>query len=297
MVLQMARPQRHPRTNIYWLRKRVPADLVSVLGKREEYFSLRTRDEAEAKVRHAAEILKLERSWASLRAGPRTLTEREAHEIAGDVHEAWLVQHRDEPSNQTFWPLGIGRKVFAPPIPIDMATCWTPEFWTIDPDIARVTKLEEWCRGYADHVLKGQGLIVDEGSRHKLAKAIALAVHRASETLVRYSQGEIGEPSQSAMYPSRAVQSEAVAPSPKKPLSFDDLIKGWSAEKKPAQKTLYEWSRAVRAFTDFLGHTDAGRVTPDNIQAWKEALIAQGLTAKTIRDGKLVALRSIMQLT
>ena len=61
------------------------------------------------------------------------------------------------------------------------------------------------------------------------------------------------------------------------------------------QRTIYDWSRAVQSFTSFLGHADAARVTADDLQAWKEALIAQGLTAKTIRDSKLVALRAILQ--
>ncbi|TXN00723.1 integrase [Methylobacterium sp. WL64] len=295
MPLTMARPWKHPKTGIFWLRRAVPDDLRALVGKREEKRSLQTRDPSEARRLHALAMAEVEGRWKTLREGSRSLSEREANEMARDVHDAWLDRHRDEPSQQTDWPVAIGRKVFAPPAPLDMAKYGTPEFWSIDPDEFRVRNLEEWCRGYADYVLKGRGLIVDESSRLKLAKAIALAVQRASEMLVRLSQGEIDASSQSAMYPSRVVQSEALPASPKKPVTFDDLVKGWSAEKKPAQKTVYEWSRAVRAFTDFLGHTDAGRVTPDNIQAWKEALIAQGLTAKTIRDGKLVALRSIMQ--
>lgn len=291
----MARPWKHPKTGIFWLRRAVPDDLRALVGKREEKQSLQTRDPSEARRLHAVAMAAVEGRWKTLREGARALSERDAHALARDVHDGWLERHRDEPSQQTDWPVAIGRRVFAAPPPVDMTKLGTPEFWTIDPDEFRVRNLEEWCRGYADHVLKGRGLIVDEGSRHKLAKAIAVAVQRASETLVRLSDGEIDAPSLPSVHPSRTVQSEAVPQSPRRSVLFDDLIKGWSAEKKPAQKTVYEWSRAVRTFTDFLGHTDAARVTPDNIQAWKEALIAQGLTAKTIRDGKLVALRSIMQ--
>jgi len=39
-----------PRSGIFWLRKRVPADLQSFVGKREEKISLRTRDAVEAKI-------------------------------------------------------------------------------------------------------------------------------------------------------------------------------------------------------------------------------------------------------
>ena len=40
MPLAMARPWKHPKTGIYWLRKRVPEDLLRLVGKREEKRSL-----------------------------------------------------------------------------------------------------------------------------------------------------------------------------------------------------------------------------------------------------------------
>ncbi|WP_306421693.1 DUF6538 domain-containing protein [Methylobacterium dankookense] len=52
----MSRPSRHPKTGIFWLRKRVPSDLVAHAGRAIEYFSLQTRDPIEAKQRHAEAI-------------------------------------------------------------------------------------------------------------------------------------------------------------------------------------------------------------------------------------------------
>ena len=70
MALAMARPWKHPKTGIYWLRKRVPEDLRPILGKREEKRSLGTRDAAEAKRLHAQALAELEQRWANLRAPP-----------------------------------------------------------------------------------------------------------------------------------------------------------------------------------------------------------------------------------
>ncbi|MFL5220031.1 MAG: DUF6538 domain-containing protein [Microvirga sp.] len=53
---------------MYWLRKRVPRDLIAVLGKREVKRSLGTRDPGEAKRRHAEELTKLEKRWEELRS-------------------------------------------------------------------------------------------------------------------------------------------------------------------------------------------------------------------------------------
>lgn len=47
----MAPPWKHPKTGIYWFRKRVPDELQALLGKSEEKQSLRTRDPAEAKIK------------------------------------------------------------------------------------------------------------------------------------------------------------------------------------------------------------------------------------------------------
>ena len=120
MALRMARPWKHPKTGIYWLRKRVPQDLRPVLGKREEKRSLQTRDAAEAKRRHMQVLTEVESQWTNLRVGPRTLTERESHELARVAHDRWLEMHRDNPSEQTFWPTHLFSKLWAPPAPIDL---------------------------------------------------------------------------------------------------------------------------------------------------------------------------------
>src|SRR5688572_24979829 len=105
MVLAMSRPFQHPKTGVFWLRKRVPTDLVSVLGKVEERYSLRTRDPSEAKRFHAEELAKLEKRWAELRhpaperprfrpSTPGTLTEYEAHQRAAWMYRFWLDKDR-----------------------------------------------------------------------------------------------------------------------------------------------------------------------------------------------------------
>ena len=91
MALAMARPWKHPKTGVYWLRKRVPDDLRVVLGKLELLQSLKTKDPGEAKLRHAEALVAVETQWANLRAGPKTLTERGAHELAAPLFDWWLA--------------------------------------------------------------------------------------------------------------------------------------------------------------------------------------------------------------
>jgi hypothetical protein len=65
-----------------------------LVGKREEKRSLGTKDPIEAKRLHTIALAELDNRWASLRAGPRALSEREAHEIATIMHDQWLDMHR-----------------------------------------------------------------------------------------------------------------------------------------------------------------------------------------------------------
>ena len=115
MPLAMSRPWKHPNSGVYWLRKGVPEDLRALVGKREEKRSLQTRDPVEAKRRHAEALAEIEERWANLRAGPKALTEREAHQLAAVVHDRWLQQHADNPSQQTAWNVDLANRLFAPP--------------------------------------------------------------------------------------------------------------------------------------------------------------------------------------
>ena len=92
----------------------MPEELRALVGKREEKRTLGTKDPTEAKRLHAAALAELEAQWASLRAGPRTLSEREAHELAAPAYERWLATHRENPSEQTAWRTDLhqlGRRI------------------------------------------------------------------------------------------------------------------------------------------------------------------------------------------
>jgi hypothetical protein len=81
----------------------------------------------------------------------------------------------------------------------------------------------------------------------------------------------------------------------KEPVTFEALFKGWAGERRPTAKTLYEWGRVIRELERRLGHDDAGRLTADDLIAWKGALIEQGLRPKSIRDAKLAPVRAVLR--
>jgi len=216
--------------------------------------SLRTRDPVEAKRRFAEALAQLEARWANLRAGPKTISWREAHQIAVFVHDRWLELHRDNPSQQTHWRIDLADRLFTPPainqegfVPGKIST-------NIDMDTFEILKLEKWCEEIADQRLAVCGLVVDDQGRHRLAVAVGAAVQRASLMLARLAKGEVlsSEP----LFPARIPTAQAAS----QPLTFKFLVDGWVAERRPVAKTVYEWSRVVRQLEEYLGHNDARRL-------------------------------------
>lgn len=307
MVLAMSLPFHHPKTGVFWLRKRVPTDLVQVLGKKEERYSLKTRDPSEAKRLHSEELAKLEKRWADLRVrGPEqpsiratttgTLTEYEAHQRAAWIYRYWLDKHRDNPSEQTFWRTDLFDRLWPESsLPMEVRADTPKPTSRQALDRMETDRLVAWCFEQADDVLALHDLEVDEASRLKLAKAIAAAVQRASLTLARHARGEFEPLQNDVERRDKAATSSNGTTQVKAAVSFEALFDGWAAERRPTEKTLYEWRRVIRELERHLGHEDAGRLTSVDLIAWKGALIEQGRRPKTIRDAKLAPVRAVLQ--
>lgn len=293
MPLAMSRPWKHPKTGIYWLRKGVPEALRELVGKREEKLSLQTRDPVEAKQRHAEALAEIEKRWANLRAGPKSLTEREAHQLAMTAHDNWLSRYRDNPSQQTIWDVELGDRAFAPPKPVkaNEFDFLYESLISVDPQQVQILRMEQLCQQWADDCLAHAGLLVDEPSRRILARAIAAAIQRASLTLARLSKGE---PFAETLFLS-ATATPAIQPASHRPVSFQEIVDGWALERRPVAKTQYEWTRVIRELEKFLKHKDAHRLTPDDLIRWKQSMVTAGLKPKTIQAAKLSPVRAILQ--
>ena len=109
--------------------------------------------------------------------------------------------HKDNPSDQTVWPVELGENLWAAEPPLDFTVPFSePLERGIDWDMLKRNELKLRCRGTADECLAAYGLIVDDDSRLKLAKAIAAAMQRASLDLslvwgVASSSPKLPEPS------------------------------------------------------------------------------------------------------
>ena len=290
MVLAMSRPWKHPTTGFYYLRKGVPDDLRPLIGKREEKFSLGTKDPAEAKQRHVKALAELEQKWINLRGPVRSLTPEELIEAHARVYEIALKQ---DPNSGFNWNTEVGATLWEEPptLPLEAYLDGSYLDRTSQHSLQRSPQ-RQMCLDNAKEYMKQLGLRLGEASQLDLAKTIGLAFQRAELDRQKLRQGDFSVLLVSTDAPKWV--SGGKIPN-RKAVSFKALLDGWAAEKQPVEKTLYTWDRVLKQVGDFVRHDDATRLTADDLVQWKSSLIEAGLRTKTIRDSKLAPLRAILQ--
>ena len=109
----MTRPWKHPDSGYYWFWKRVPDDLRNLIGKREERFSLGTRDPAEAKRLHAIKLAEVEERWSNLRAGQRPLLPDDIAREAVAIGDQVRLELEADPYQPLRWDIEIGASLWS----------------------------------------------------------------------------------------------------------------------------------------------------------------------------------------
>lgn len=218
----------------------------------------------------------------NLRAGPRHLSEREALDLAAPVGEWLISQYRDNPSDQKLWPTEYGEAVFVPQPPIVWGdgSDFKAGFAIRDGDL-EIMRMEQWCKSAAAEISSGRGLKLDETAVQLISRSIARIMQAAGLKLKRLTEGERED-----VVLRFAGQALPRGPATKAALAtvpFIKLIDGWSAERRPAEKTLYDWTRTLKELATFVRHDNASAVTADDLIRWKSAMVTKGLKAKTIQ--------------
>ena len=182
---------------------------------------------------------------------------------------------------------------------------WSPQPWSVEPPAtdavsvvptidAEALVLKQWCFEQADLVLVAHDMQVDQDSRAKLAKTLSASVQRASLELIRWADGDF-EPDFVVSAPVLHRETPEIRTQLMPALPFEELVRGWAAEKRPIERTLYEWTRVFQDLAAFVRHDDALRIAAADLYAWKAKLIDLGRKPKTIRDGRLAPVRAILQ--
>lgn len=264
----MTRPVRHPKTGVYWFRKRVPAALVPLVGKREERRSLATKDPQEAKRACARVGAEVDRRWASLRRGAANLDHREAHALAGEVYHDIVGRNEREPGSAWGWSLEADQQARLqarygdPQAELDLAELLAPEI---------------------NGVLDARGIAVDDVTWERLKRAVGDAMLQAHQHLAKRARGDFRPDPDADRFP--AAESDA--------FTWDEAWLLYLQQHGPSEATQKRWRTAVRSFVKAVG-TDMRKVTDVQVVSWRNALLVGGLNATTVRDVYMASVRAVL---
>lgn len=275
MVLHMSRPHKNPKTGVFYFRQKTPADLREIFGKAEVGWSLRTKDETEAKLRHAEALQKQSRIWQAMRNGPAPIPHKQLLVLSGEFYRSLTNMVEDEPGEPSYWRL--------------MLTKFSEE------TMSRAS-VERWFGAEADRLLSEAGLSADDYSRTRLCEELHKVWLQWSSFQLQRSQGDYSPDPKANRFPKRDEERPA-ALSAKHTVSISSLFSMWErdhfANGKP-KKTADDFRQKINSLIAFVGHDDAIRLTGTDISDWCDHLRhEQKLAAKTVRDKYLAAVRVV----
>ena len=275
MALPMTRPTKNKKTGIYELRKRVPADLVALIGKTHIKRSLKTKDPETAKALLPEALRKLQNEWAALRAGPSPIPHRELVALAGEHYRCSMDMLEDEPGEPAVWDalLALLARLDASP-----------------------EHLRQWYGPTATTLLSEKGLCADALSFDRFLQELHSAKVQWAEQQLKRSKGDYSPDPKADRFP--VGKALVAGPAVSVGNSLTELFKLWELDhlangKSP--RTVPDFRQKLRSFTSFIGHDDAKRVTPANVSDWCDHLRhKEGLKAATVSAKYLTALKAVI---
>jgi integrase len=306
-TLHMARLWRDPRTGIWKLRRRIPQRYRGVANQKGATVKISTGTaDRKAAEKALPEVLRqwgaMEAAWertlnggAPAPSSGRSLTNREAHALAGLWYRRLLHEFEADPAAVDRWD---GWDTNMPTDPYDE----DEDPGAIANGSARVRP--EYLRqkavflvpfmAYADDLLASVHVTTDATSKERLA---GLLVQRLPQALARFGKrlsGDYRPDPLREMLPdweSRTV-SEPVAARPTS-VSLRDLFAAWKRVAALKPRVIEETRYVVDALISFVGHDDAAEVSREDLIRWRTAMTAEGRTNDTWNN-RLSMIRQVL---
>lgn len=293
MVLRMNHPWPHPKSGIYYFRKRVPERLKALVGKAEEKISLRTRNAEEAKIEFARVSLEVDKRWRTLSSGIQSLTEKQAIGIAGEIYRSMVEQHEDNPSRVPIVDLLFDDAVLRPGSVKIFPMGTRPDLTRVALERAFERRIENNTRK-VDEWLKDRGLLLDADSRKRVDAAVERAIRDARRYIRQMASGDYSPDPAASRFPKLELQApqQQAAPEPKGRVTFTDII-NLRAQKRAAGKdgrplspsSIKKYELVAREFAEFRDSEDATTTTIDEAEAWCDAMLEDAaLSNRSITD-------------
>jgi len=273
MALKMPQPVKDKNSGVFYIRLRVPVDLVSSVGRKEVSKSLRTRDPATAKERFIEQHAAFQKRWATLRALPEPLPLKRILALAGRVYARLMEALEDEPGETEIWQ----------------------QVLRLSEETERAEDgLERWYGPAVDELLVGEELAIDAATRSRLLQEVHKAWVQAAEQQLKRSEGDFSPDPKAHRFPTWEDRREPEG------LTLTDLFELWKKEHLSNGKspdTIRVFQHKKDSLADYLGHEDLSRIEPRNVSEWCDHLRHEkGLAPKTVRDKYLTAVRAMFRL-
>jgi len=295
VVLQMPRPQRHPKSGVYRTRVAVPYDLRETVGKAELIESLGTKDRAEAAGKHLTVYARMVATLAAAREEQggvtRGVTPREIAAMAGEVYRAGVATAEANPGKFSDRNLDLDDL-------LDRLTGnhgdGVEDERSFDP---APPDLDE-----ARQFLRARGIAADADSVQRMAKEIWSARVAAAHVAIRRARGDWTPDPDASRFPKMQPPAPPTVPQvPSRPtpatepgVRFGVLMADFARERPQQRKTLDKRNSTLDSLVRSAGHNDARQITKADVLAWKRHRLEEGRTLKTVADG-IAMLRPVWQ--
>jgi len=281
MAMRMITPWKNPRSENLWFRRRVPAEVVAFMGRREIRFSLGTSDSKLAQIRCMEENVKLERTWHEHVHGKiyAKLSQRQIVALAGEFYREMLAAHRDNPGDPADWEAAM-----------NLDAKRKKRFTTLQP---RVIHYRFTFGKEVDEFLKGRSLALSGETFDAFVSAYLEAKEQAAKHLMQNAAGNYRPDPDADRFPGPDVLAQDGK------VGALETFDRYAAEAGLSQKTYDAWKAKISALIAFVKHDDLARLTTRNIIKWKDDLLEEKpngskLDSKTVRNGYLAALKATL---
>lgn len=292
MVLQMARPFKHPQTGFYYFRKGVPERMRHLVGKREVKVSLGTKDPVEAKRLNGVVAGEVDAEWTRLleRAEkPKdVLTREQIVSLSGELYRALIAEHGADPGEPGRWARKLHEIQRALPEHLRSgkapSTFFQGWYFEIGP------QAQHFVGGKIEGLLEREGLSVTWETRIKLCMAGATAVAQAYRELEKRANDDYRPDPDGQRFPEwkGLVKTRIDA----EPVAWTDVYALYERTSKPAPSSVKRQKGVITAFFSFLDHEDMTRVTKGDVQRWVDHRQTK-VSDRTVRDADFAHPRTL----
>lgn len=251
------------KSDIWWLRKKVPQRFRAMVDRKEIWRSLDTTDKRAATALCVQRSAELEAEWKHRAAA---LRDAEARAVAyrpvvpeamlsalqREVHERTRDAHLVDPGWHLRWAALSGV-----------------------PDAEREAEEREFIEQAMDEFLAKTGEEFNQADRDRFLPLFAEARRRGYHDLLRAAKDSDFSPSPLL---------ERYAPKPPRKLDFAEAFEFYCANGEikggTTGPTAKRWRPKIAAFCKFVGHDDLARVTTEDGYRWADELKARGVAPR-----------------